>query len=148
MNVNMNMKGRRNARGFAMIATLVLFGFLTVMIAAVLRGNATRRNYLRMRRHQMVALCMAESGVQEALHALATRSPEIFSLERGVGSGRFEARWARVEGADDVYEIVSIGTAYAGESASAVKRVRVRVKLQDRGDGLPAAARTLSWCLE
>ena len=94
MNVKLSMKRRRDERGFAMIATLVLFVFLTVMIAAVLKGNATRRNYLRTRRRQMIALCMAESGVQEALHALAARSPEISSLARVVGSDRFEARWA------------------------------------------------------
>ena len=143
--IEIRTQRRSRERGMAMLATLSLFLFLTVMITAVLKGNITRRRYLRTRHDQMIALCLAESGIQEALHALGTGPAEDGSIERAVGRGRIETHWSKLKAGDETYELVSIGIARAIEPASARKTICVRVELQASAGESASGPRILSW---
>jgi len=126
-----------------MIATLCLFMFLTVMITAVIRGNATRRGRLKTRQDRINALYLAESGVQEALHALVPDRTEG-SLERTVGPGRVEVRWWKADGKAGAYEISSVGTARVGVPGCARKTIRARVMARfGTGQGSPSAVKII-----
>jgi len=144
------MRGRRRQRehGMVMLATLSLFIFLTVMIAAVLKGNVTRRRHLRSRQDQMVARCLAESGAHQAIHALTTGRGDVSLLARAVGRGRFEASWRELEGASGAYEIVSLGVSRPRNPSSARRIVRVRVELGPRSGSAGAEVHVRSWGLE
>jgi len=119
-------KHRRRESGVALIATLMLFLFLVAMIGAALRGNATRRRYLRTRRDGMSALYLAESGVHEALHALAS-GRATGSLHRSAGRGGYTASWRPLRGKTAAYEITAVGVSGTGVAGSPRRRVRVRV---------------------
>jgi len=139
-----------NRRGIALIATLALLIFLAAMMGAVFRANITQRRYLNVRQDSMAALCLAESGVQEALQALASNrvlseaegKPEE-SLRRAVGDGSFHAKRSPVPSAANVYEITSTGIAHPGDPVSPRKTIKVRVQVQRAGTSV--GLRVLSW---
>ena len=142
--MNMGRNHRTNERAFAMVATLSLFVILTAMIAVILRSNAGTRMHLKTRRNYMTALCLAESGVEEALHALGSGRGRVAQLSRSVGRGGFEVTWQAVEGMPGVYEIVSLGSAGPAENL-ARKRLCVRVAVDNRPSGPPGPVRVLAW---
>ena len=117
-------------RAVALIATLMLMTFLTGMIAAVMMGNATARAFVRSRQDGITALCLAESGAQEALRALAAKTDAVASLQRTVGKGAFRVEWRADKAGPDTYEVVSVGVARAEDPSSARKRVRVRAEVR------------------
>ena len=135
---------RHDRCAFAMVATLALFVFLTAMIAVVLRGNANRRRYLRLRQDHVRALHLAESGVQEAMHTLRV-GQEAHSLERRIGRGQVLVKVRPAEGRPGFYEIRSTGLARPGEAVCAQKRIIVRVVLPQQAEGGGTGPRLLSW---
>jgi len=142
--MNMGRNRRRNERAMAMVATLSLFVILTAMIAVILRSNAAARIQLKTRRDYMRALCLAESGVEEAVHALGSGRGGVAPLTGTVGRGGFEVSWQGVEGMPGVYEIVSLGFAGPAENL-ALKRLCVRVVVDDRNSSPPSPVRVLAW---
>jgi Tfp pilus assembly protein PilX len=131
----------KRRQGTALIATLVLMIFLSLMIAVVIRGNLVQSKYLRFRRSQAAALSLAESGVAEALRAIALQSgrSEIeatLSAERG-----FRVKWREERTGTHVYVIRSVGT---DDTLALVARRAVEVRAEARA-GQPA--RILSWSL-
>jgi len=142
--MKMGTNHRRNERAFAMVATLSLFVILTAMIAVILRSNAGTRMHLKSRRNYMMALCLAESGVEEALHALGTDREKVAQIARTVGRGGFEVSWQAVEGMPGVYEILSTG--FVGPDHNvARKRLCVRAAVDDRNSLPPSPVRVLAW---
>ena len=138
-------KARDHQRGLALVATLVLLMFLASMIAAVLKGNLNRRRYIEVRQDNIVALCLAEAGLHEALHTLAA-SPAAASLHGGNEQGVFDVE-CRIDGsAPDAYEIVSIGQAHRREEVSAGRTIRACVEVLPEGS--TPRLRTLSWSAE
>ena len=121
---------RSGRRAMALIATLVLLAFLGALIAAAMMGNATARAFVRSRQDGMTALCLAESGAQEALRALAAKTDTAASLQRAVGKGAFRVEWRADTAAPATYEVVSVGVARAEDPSSARKRVRVRAEVR------------------
>jgi Tfp pilus assembly protein PilX len=126
-------------QGLALLATLALMTFLSLMIAVVIRANMAQRKYLRSRRSQSVALCLAESGVAEALRAIALQSGRN-EIEATLSGGRkFRAEWREESAVARIYEIRSVGT---DDTLDLAARRAVKVRAQ-----VPAGqpARILSW---
>jgi type II secretory pathway pseudopilin PulG len=137
MNRTAETAGRR---GIALIATLVLLIFLAAMIATVLQGDVAQRRQVRLRRSQNIALALAESGVAEAIRAIARQSGEN-KIESGVSADRkFQVEWHEAQGGAGAYEIRSIGINDSDALVSAHRVVRVRAEVPP---GQPA--RILSW---
>ena len=142
---NLNKRFLRGQRGLALLATLSLLVFLAMMINTVLRGNVTRRRYLQARQDSMVALCLAEAGVHEALHALGSNTVRA-SLRRPIRQGTFNVEWHPEKSTIDTYRILSTGTTYRDDPTSACKRITVRVHVRRRGSA--PDLRVLSWRIE
>jgi hypothetical protein len=119
---------------------MMLTIFLTAMIAVVIRGNVAQRKYLRLRRSEIVALCLAESGVAEALRAIALQSGGN-RIETAVsGSRRFRVEWREERPGTRTYEILSVGINDTEDLAPARRTVRIRAQVPV---GLPP--QVLSW---
>ena len=142
--MNMGRNHRTNEGAFAMVATLSLFLILTAMIAVILRSNASTRMHLKSRRNHMMALCLAESGVEEALHAIGSGRGRVAHLTGAVGRGGFEVTWQAVEGMPGVYEIISTGFVRPDDNI-ARKRLCVRAAVADRDSPPPSPVRVLAW---
>ncbi len=130
----------------ALLITLCLFTFLTAMITAVLKGNATRRTYLKARRDYMSAQNLVESGVHEAIQKIAS-DPDASSVQRTVRRGSYHAEWRALGQAGGVYEVISEGVARTGEPRSARKTIRVRVEIP-RAPEKVDPVRFLAWELQ
>jgi len=113
-------------QGVALLATLALMTLLSLMIAIVIRGNMEQRKYLRLRRAQTAALCMAESGVAEALRAIAAQSGETSISLADKDGGEFHVEWSRKEAAQGFYEIRSLGLSNPASAIPARRVVKVR----------------------
>ena len=119
---------------------MLLTIFLSAMIAVVIRGNVAQRRYLRLRRSETVALGLAESGVAEALRAIALQSGEN-RIETAVsGSRKFRVEWREERAGTRIYEIRSVGINDTEDLAPARRTVRIRAQVPV---GLPP--QILSW---
>ena len=127
-------------QGIALVATLALLIFLSAMIAEVIRGNVSQRRYLRLRRSAAVALRLAESGVAEALRAIARQSGESQIETADSGGGNFHVEWREERPGARTYEIRSVGINDTENLDAARRTVKVRVQVPV---GQPA--RILSW---
>jgi Tfp pilus assembly protein PilX len=116
-------------RGIALVATLALIIFLSAMIAEVIRGNVAQRRYLRVRRSETVALCLAESGVAEALRAIARQSGENKIETADSGGRKFRVEWREERPGAHTYEIRSVGINDSEDLASARRTVKVRAQV-------------------
>lgn len=140
---------RRTSRGFAYVATLVLVVVFVAMVTAALRSNAKRHTWLRLQKDGVRAQCLAESGVAEAMNAIAAKR-QTDTMDGTIGLGRFSAKWAPVENAagvdsTDVLEIVSVGTIQSRIPAPIRRTVRVRVRVARPFPNAPIQLTTLSW---
>ncbi len=133
----------RNRRGIAFVATLMLFAIFMMMVAVALRANARHRARLRVQRNAAQALCLAESGVAEALHLMATTNTKT-NCARTIGKGEFSASWSPVKDARGVMEIVSVGEVRATGPTTIRKVVRVQVRTAPAG-GSASRPVILSW---
>jgi hypothetical protein len=127
-------------RGIALVATLALMIFLSAMIAEVIRGNVAQRKYLRLRRSETVALCLAESGAAEALRAIARQSGENRIETADSGGRKFRVEWREERTGTRTYEIRSVGINDTEDLAPARRTVVIRAQVPV---GQPA--RILSW---
>lgn len=125
--------------GIALIATLVLLVSLTMLIAVVFQGNMTQRKYIRLRQEEAQALCLAESGVNEAIRAIARQGAET-TLERAAGAGAFRVRWQETQAGANIYEVRAVGIVDVEDADSSRREVTVHVQVSA---GHPA--RILSW---
>jgi hypothetical protein len=127
-------------RGIALIVTLALIIFLSAMIAEVIRGNVAQRRCLRLRRSETAALCLAESGVAEALRAIALQSGGN-RIETTISvSRKFRVEWREERPGTGTYEIRSVGINDTEDLAPARRTVKVRAQVSaDR------PAQILSW---
>jgi hypothetical protein len=127
-------------RGIALVATLVLMTFVSLMIAEVMRGNLAQRRYLRVRRSETVALGLAESGVAEALRAIARQGGEN-KIETDLSvSRKFRVEWREDRPGSRTWEIRSVGINDTEDLVPARRIVKVRAEVSV---GQPA--RILSW---
>lgn len=133
----------RSRRGIAFVATLMLFAIFMMMVAVALRANARHRARLRVQRNAAQALCLAESGIAEALHLMATTNTKT-NCARTIGKGEFSARWSPVKDARGIMEIVSVGESRASGPTTIRKVVRVRVRTAPAG-GSASRPVILSW---
>lgn len=144
MGIHRVSRFRSSRRGFAYVTTLAYFIALAGVISVVLRDNVLRRSWSRTHEDAVRATYLAESGVAEAMHAIATQS-RTDTVDGTIGLGRFSATWAPVRDAPGVVEIVSVGTmeSYTPTPVRKTLCVRVRVPPTAR-DGLMQPT-TLSW---
>jgi len=118
----------------------MLILFLTAMIAVVIRGNVAQRKYLRLRRSETVALCLAESGAAEALRAIALQSAEN-RIETAISESRkFRVEWREERPGTHIYEIRSVGINDTEDLTPARRTVTIRARVPV---GLPP--QILSW---
>ena len=100
---------------------------MTTMIAAVIRGNATKRRRLRTRRDGIEAHVMAESALHEAAHRASGKTgPGAF--ERDVGRGRVKASWR--ESAPGTFVLSAESVARRGEAASPRRTLSARLHIE------------------
>jgi len=125
--------------GIALIATLALLVFLTMLVAVVIHGNLTQRKYVRLRQEEAQALCLAEAGVNEAIRAIARQGAEK-TLERAAGAGAFRVRWQETQAGADICEVRAVSIADVEDENSTRREVTVHVQVSP---GRPA--RILSW---
>jgi len=140
----MNRNARLRQRGFAVIIALTLLALLAVMTTAILRETAAQRRYHRLLKEQAAARCLAESGIAEAMHALAHK-PGVNALARKVRDGKLTARWQPAADAANVYVVTAEGIARADEPGAFRMSLSARVEVRPQGDGRPATVRIVSW---
>jgi len=133
----------RRRRGIAFIAALMLFAIFMIMVAVALRANARHRARLRVQRNAAHALCLAESGVAEALQLMAATNTRT-NCARTIGKGEFSASWSPARDARGIMEIVSVGEVRASGPTAIRKVVRVRVRTAPAG-GSASRPVILSW---
>jgi len=117
----------KEQRGVALLATLCLFMFLSVMIAATLMGNATQRRFLRLRMDVIRAKINAESGLHEGLHAMAMGRGHG-TLNRDIGAGGYDVEWAPEENAPEQRVLRATGISRRTEATAPRKTCRITIR--------------------
>ena len=120
----------KKQQGQALIITLLIFTFMMTMIGAAIRANATRRSELKLIQDRMTALNLAESGLQEVIHAIAAgKGPAL--LERDVDMGRLEVTCMPREGQPGLYDIASTGISRTTVPGCPRRTVRARIRINE-----------------
>ncbi len=137
----MNRMARRSRRdgGFALVTVLALTAILAMMIAAAIQGNVAQRKYLRLREDEARARCLAESGIAEALRAIANQA-QTPSLERTTPDGTFRVAWK--ETSPRLFEIRATGSSQFGSCDPVRRAVTVVASAPLQGP-----MRILSWAV-
>ena len=135
---NKQFAPRRREGGMTLIVVLATLTFLTVMMTAALRSNLVQRRHVRRMRDRARATMLAESGVEEAVHAIFAGSGKG-ACKRVVGSGRYEAQWNVDASETASYWIVSRGFAKRDDPRRNARTLRVRAEVgRSTEDGKPA----------
>ena len=118
----------RGHRGTALLVAMLLLAFLAMMITAVLQSNVTLRRQVRRLRDRSRALALAESAVEEAVHAMAAQGSAAGTVARTVGVGSYEARWKALKGTPGTVEITAWGAARADDPKASRHHLQVRAR--------------------
>ena len=134
----------RTDQAYAFIIMLALFVILLGMVMAAMRTNANERMRLRAKRQAIQAMCLAETGVAEALDRIG--SGTVKGSESGRDDrGEWSVAWGPVTGNDGLFEVRAVGRADSRVRDSARRKLIVRIRRGSDVRSSQARLRAIFW---